>query len=106
MAISLKEVAHVARLARLALTPEEQTLYAEQLGKILEHVSQLKELDTTHVTPTSHVLPLSNVWREDVRRVWGDAEPLLANAPEREGPFFKVKKVIEGEPGVTAPPKK
>lgn len=95
MAISLKDVAHVARLARLALTPEEQRLYVEQLGKILEYVSQLNPLDTSNVVPTSHVLPLTNVWRDDVRQVWGDTEPLLANAPEREGPFFKVKKVIE-----------
>lgn len=95
MAITVKEVQYVARLARLALTPEETELFAGQLGHILEHMEQLKRLDTSRVPPTSHVLGLTNVLREDAAAPSPCGEALLANAPEREGNFFKVPKVIE-----------
>ena len=60
----------------------------------------MSALDTTNVAPTSHVLPLSNVWREDkaepsTHETLGSPEEILSNAPEREGPLFKVKKIIE-----------
>jgi len=100
MAITRKEVEHVARLARLALTEEEKERYTAQLGQILTYVEKLSALKTDHVTPTTHVLPLSNVWREDkvepsTAQTLGSPDEILANAPEREGPLFKVKKVIE-----------
>lgn len=95
MALTREDVAHIARLARLALTEEEKLRFLEQLGNILDHVSKLKSLKTEGVPPTSHVLPLKNVWREDVVVPPPDHEALLSNAPDREGPYFKVKKVIE-----------
>jgi aspartyl-tRNA(Asn)/glutamyl-tRNA(Gln) amidotransferase subunit C len=97
MSITKKEVEHVARLARLALSEEEKDKYTSQLGSILGYIEKLKELNTDGVEPTSHALPLSNVWREDVLRPvpGASAASLLENAPDREGPFFKVKKVIE-----------
>lgn len=100
MAISKKDVEHVARLARLALTDEEKDRYTQQLGQILTYIEKMSLLNTDHVPPTTHVLPLSNVWREDVcepstAETLGSTEDILANAPEREGTLFKVKKVIE-----------
>jgi aspartyl-tRNA(Asn)/glutamyl-tRNA(Gln) amidotransferase subunit C len=97
MSITKKDVDHVARLARLTLTNEEKERYTAQLESILSYIEKLNELDTTNVPPTAHVLPISNVWREDRadQKHLGSTEDLLANAPEREGPFFKVKKVIE-----------
>jgi len=90
----------VARLARLALSEEEKERYTQQLGQILTYIEKMSALDTTNVAPTSHVLPLSNVWREDrlepsTSETLGSPEEILANAPESEGPLFKVKKVIE-----------
>jgi aspartyl-tRNA(Asn)/glutamyl-tRNA(Gln) amidotransferase subunit C len=97
MKINKKDADYAARLARLELSEEEKTKYAEQLGTILEYIDQLKKLDTKNVPPTSNVLALRNVWRQDKLRRCSpeEVEKLLANAPEREGNFFKVKKVIE-----------
>ena len=95
--ITKKDVEHVARLARLALSEEEQERYTAQLESILEYIDKLNQRDTAQVPPTTHVLPLSNVWREDraePRRL-GAPEDILKNAPEAEGPYFKVKKIIE-----------
>ncbi len=95
MGIDEKEVAKVARLARLILSAEEARLYPAQLGRVLDHMEELKRLDTEAVTPTTHVLELTNVLREDEERPFPGREELLANAPEREGSYFKVPKVIE-----------
>lgn len=95
MPLNDKDVLHVARLARLALTPEEKEKYRAQLERILEYVRALEKYDTQGVPPTSHVAALANVWREDEPRPWTDAESILANAPEREDVYFKVRKVIE-----------
>ena len=97
MRITKKDVEHVARLARLALTEEEKERYTAQLESILEYIDKLNQLDTSQVPPTTHVLPLSNVWREDIAEPTrlGLAEDILKNAPESEGSYFKVKKVIE-----------
>jgi len=66
--LTKEEVKHVANLARLAITEEEAEKFAEQLGKITDFAEQLNELDTANVEPTTHVLPLVNVMREDVER--------------------------------------
>ena len=100
MAITRKDVDHVARLARLALTEEEKERYTGQLGQILGYAEKLGQLNTDNVPPTTHVMPMANVWRDDkaepsTAETLGTAETILANAPEREGPLFKVKKVIE-----------
>ena len=97
MAITKKDVEHVARLARLSLTEEEKELYTAQLGTILGYIEKLQQLNTDNVTPMTHIIPMTNVWREDIMEAGslGSPEEILANAPEREGPFFKVKKIIE-----------
>jgi len=97
MAITLKDVEHVARLARLALSEEEKGRYTAQLASILAYIEKLSELDTTQVAPTLHAVPMSNVWRPDQAQpnVLAAPEAILKNAPETEGPFFKVKKIIE-----------
>ena len=97
MGISKKDVEYVARLSRLALTDEEKERFTAQLANILTYIEKLNQLNTDGVKPTAHILPVANAWREDKVRVGhlGTTEDLLRNAPEREGPLFKVKKVIE-----------
>jgi len=95
MAITIKDVEYVARLARLKLTQDEKEKYARQLGDILNYINKLNELDTSKVEPTSHVISLSNVFREDKVRESLPAEEILSNAPQKSRGFFRVKKVIE-----------
>ena len=91
VAISRDEVLHVARLARLELTDEEVERFGEQLSAILEAVGKVAELDLSGVEPTSHPLDLVNVWAEDEPRTsLLPVEEALANAPERDGAFFRV----------------
>jgi aspartyl-tRNA(Asn)/glutamyl-tRNA(Gln) amidotransferase subunit C len=95
MKINREQVAHVAKLARLAMTPEETERFTEQLSNILTYVEKLNQADTSRVEPTSHVLPLFNVFREDQVRPSLGSDKAVENAPEKEGPFFKVPKIIE-----------
>ncbi|HHV62329.1 MAG TPA: Asp-tRNA(Asn)/Glu-tRNA(Gln) amidotransferase subunit GatC [Firmicutes bacterium] len=95
MPITKQDVEHVAALARLELGEEEKESLTEQLGKILEYADKLKELDTEGVPPTAHPLPIKNVFREDRVRPSLPVEDALANAPEREGSFFKVPRIME-----------
>ena len=90
MAISREEVLHVARLARLALTDDEIERLTQELGKILEAVGVVSELDLAEVPPTSHPLDLVNVWDEDVPRDPLPLEDVLANAPLTEKGQFRV----------------
>ena len=90
VAISREQVLHVAELARLALTDEEVERLGAQLNAILEAVSKVSELDLRDVPPTSHPLDLVNVWREDEPRPSLEHEDALANAPDRDGDFFRV----------------
>ncbi|MBI5210700.1 MAG: Asp-tRNA(Asn)/Glu-tRNA(Gln) amidotransferase subunit GatC [Elusimicrobia bacterium] len=87
-------VAAIAKLARLALSAEEAALYRGQLGSILDHVAALSEADTEGVAPTAGVLGLDNVLRDDARVPFDDPEAILANAPGRDGPYVKVRKVL------------
>jgi aspartyl-tRNA(Asn)/glutamyl-tRNA(Gln) amidotransferase subunit C len=93
--IGVKEVEHVAKLARLALTEDEKVLYAQQLGKIMEYFDQLKAVDTTGVEPLAHPLPVTNVMREDVVVTPPGRELLLKNAPDQERGYFRVPKIGE-----------
>jgi aspartyl-tRNA(Asn)/glutamyl-tRNA(Gln) amidotransferase subunit C len=95
--ITMREVEHVAKLARLELSSDEKEKYLVQLEKILEYIDLLKKIDTKDVKPTSHALELENVWREDILNPATEEtrERILANAPEREDDYFKVKKIIE-----------
>ena len=90
MAITREDVLHVAELARLELTEDEIERFGAQLSAILDAVGKVSELDLTDVPPTSHPLDLANVWADDEPRPSLPAEDALANAPEREGGFFRV----------------
>ena len=95
MAISREEVEHVARLARLELSDSEIELFREQLSAVLERAQRIQSIDLDDVPETSHPIELTNVWREDVVVPPPDAEGILGNAPERDGPFFRVPKILE-----------
>lgn len=95
MSITVKDVEHVAALARLELTDEEKNTYTEQLNAILKYADQLNALDTDHVEPTSHAVPLFNVLREDVARPSIEIEKVMLNAPDEEDGQFKVPAVLE-----------
>ena len=93
--ITLKEVEHVARLVRLDLSEPEKERMRSQLDAILTYIDKLRQLDTGGVEPTSHAIPMVNVMREDEVRPGLGTEEMLANAPEREGDFFRVPRIIE-----------
>ena len=97
MKITKKDVEHVARLARLALSEDEKDRYAAQLESILEYIDILNKADTANSEPMSHVLPMANVWRDDQAEPnrLGSQADILKNAPDSEGPYIKVKKIIE-----------
>ncbi|MFN2627244.1 MAG: Asp-tRNA(Asn)/Glu-tRNA(Gln) amidotransferase subunit GatC [Gaiellaceae bacterium] len=88
--IDEETVLHVARLARLALTGEEVARFGGQLNDILAAVAKVSELELGDVPPTAHPLDLVNAWEVDEPRPSLTVEQALANAPEREGDFFKV----------------
>jgi aspartyl-tRNA(Asn)/glutamyl-tRNA(Gln) amidotransferase subunit C len=96
MAIDREQLLHVARLARLELREDEVERLETQLGAILSAVSKVSELDLADVPPTSHPLDVVNVWQGDEPRPCLTVEEALANAPEREGGFFKVPPGGEG----------
>ncbi|NJD56572.1 MAG: Asp-tRNA(Asn)/Glu-tRNA(Gln) amidotransferase subunit GatC [Nitrospirae bacterium] len=86
---------HLARLARLKLTEDEKPLYGEQLEGILHYMETLNGLDTTGIEPTSHVISLSNVMRDDTASPSLSREEALRNAPDRTDAFYRVPKIIE-----------
>ena len=93
--LTKEEVKHVAHLARLAITDEEAEKFADQLGKITDFAQTLNELDTTNVEPTSHVLPIVNVFREDKAINGLDREKMMLNVKEQEAGQVKVPPIIE-----------
>jgi aspartyl-tRNA(Asn)/glutamyl-tRNA(Gln) amidotransferase subunit C len=93
--ISLKEVEHVARLARLDLSQADKERMRAQLDSILAYIDKLRTLDIEGVEPTSHAVPMTNVMREDTPRPSLPQATMLANAPDRSGDFFRVPKIIE-----------
>jgi len=95
--ITLDQVRHVAKLSRLALDEERLGKFSTQLGSILEYVAKIGEVDVTGVEPMAHALPIHNVFREDVVEPSLPLEKVLQNAPDSDGPFFKVPKIIGGE---------
>jgi aspartyl-tRNA(Asn)/glutamyl-tRNA(Gln) amidotransferase subunit C len=95
MSITIKEVEHVANLARLELSETEKEQFAGQLNAILKYAEKLNGLNTDGIEPTSHVLPLANVMREDVVKPSWPIEKVLLNAPEEEDGQFKVPAVLE-----------
>jgi len=93
--IAKDTVDHVANLARLNLSEEDKTEMTEKLNSILDYMEKLNELDTTGVEPTAHVIPIKNVFREDKVRESLSLEETLKNAPDRDGNFFRVPRIIE-----------
>ena len=95
MSVTRDDVKKVATLARLSFTEEEETRLVTDLNRMLAYVASLDELDTSQVTPTAHVLPLSNVFRPDEPTASLSQEAALANAPKSGHGHFRVPKVIE-----------
>lgn len=92
--ISREQVHKVAHLARLELTEQEEAEFTTQLGSILDYFEQLSELDTSKVKPTTRAIEVTNVTRLDELQPFSDREEILAIAPEVEGDFFKVPKIL------------
>lgn len=93
--ITREMVEHVAMLARLGLSEEEKAIFEEQLDRILAYAEKINELDTSDVEPTSHVITLKNVMRDDEVKGSFPREEIIMNAPEKERGFFKVPKIVE-----------
>lgn len=93
--ITVKDVEHVAKLARLSLSDDEKALYTEQLGRILDYVSQLEAVDTDGIEPMSHPVSSQNVMREDIVVNSPGHDEMLKTAPDKEGPFFRVPKISD-----------
>lgn len=94
MAVTVKDVEHIARLAKLEFSEAEKETFTHQLNAILAYVEQLNKLDTTAVEPLSHVIDYGNVFREDVAQPGLPPSDALKNAPAKTEKFFKVPKVI------------
>lgn len=95
MKLSIKEVEHVAELARLELSDEEKNRFVHQLSNILTHIEKLNQLDTSNIEPTSHVLPIKNIFRNDVIQNYFPEGNSLENAPDKDKGYYKVPKIIE-----------
>lgn len=94
MSVTIKDVDHIAALARLEFSDEEKEKFTHQLNDILHYIEKLNELDTSKVEPLSHVIELSNVFRDDVVKPSISPEEALKNAPAKVDTLFKVPKVI------------
>ena len=95
MKLSKEEVEHVALLARLELSDEEKERLTGHLNQIMVHFEKLQQLDTEQVEPTSHSIPVENVYREDVVGPCLPAEDAVSNAPEARDDYFVVPRVVE-----------
>ena len=95
MRLSKEEVRHIALLARVGMSEEEIGRMQDQLSNILENFQALEEVDTTDVSPTGHAVALNTVMRSDDPQESYPKEDILANAPQREDDFFRVKAVLE-----------
>ena len=96
--ISREDVAHVAHLARLALSPDELDLFSGQLAAVLDHAEDVAALDTSGVPPTAHPLPVRNVLREDQVAACVDRGEVLSQAPQAEDGRFRVPRILGEEP--------
>lgn len=95
MKITKDEVKHISLLSRLLFSDKEIEVFSKDLNSILEYVSKISELNTDDVEPTSHVVPLMNVMRDDVVKPSLNIEKVLQNAPDKEDECFKVPKIIQ-----------
>ena len=97
MALSREEVRHIAHLARLKLTPEEEMRFAGQLSAILDYAARVSQVDTEAIPPTASVLPLQAPLRPDEARPCPPRAQMLANAPATEQGMFRVPPVLDGD---------
>ena len=97
MKLSYAQVVHVANLAQLDLSEHEKELFQEQLSSILEYAERLQALDTEEIPPTTTVLPLENVLREDAIQPSLPVEVILANAAAVEDDYFRVPVILEDQ---------
>ena len=95
MKITKEQVEHVAKLARLNLTEAEKEHFTKDMEAIIEFADQINALDINDVKPTDHVIPINNVFREDVVKPSMDRDQLLKNAPSQENGCFSVPKIVE-----------
>jgi aspartyl-tRNA(Asn)/glutamyl-tRNA(Gln) amidotransferase subunit C len=95
MPVSLKDVDHIALLARLGLSDAERASLREDLASILGYIGKLETLDTSGIEPTAHVIDLATPLRPDVVSNGDEAEAMLSNAPDRDGTYLRVPKIIE-----------
>ena len=95
MPIDKETIKHVAHLARIELQPNELDKLSGELDEILGFIDKLKNLNVEQVNPTSHILPINNVLREDKPHVSLGPDKALENAPSKQGNFFSVPKIIE-----------
>lgn len=96
--ISKRDVTHVAKLARLALTEDELERYTSQLAAVLGHAADIEALDIEGVPPTAHPLPLTNVFRADIPRPSLDRDEVLAQAPDVESDRFRIPRILGEAP--------
>lgn len=94
MSLTREQVRKVALLARLELTPEEEEKFTNQLSGILDYFEELNELDVANVEPTTRAIDVSNVMRQDAMQPYPNREEILDGAPDRDGEFFKVPKIV------------
>lgn len=97
MSINRQTVDHVAVLARLALSEKERQQLQEQLSTILEHINAIGEADTSQVAATAQVLPLADVMRADEPHPFAGTQELVDRAPAHEGPYVRVRAVLEND---------
>lgn len=97
--IDQQQVRKVAKLSRLDLSDAEVEEFTGQLSAILGYVEKMNELDTENVEPLAHCLPVHNVFREDVVKESLGPEKALANAPQQDGEFFRVPKILDDNSG-------
>jgi aspartyl-tRNA(Asn)/glutamyl-tRNA(Gln) amidotransferase subunit C len=95
--IDSEQVRKVANLARLELTADEEAQFTTQLGSILDYIEQLNQLDVTNVAPTTRAIDVSNVTREDILQPYPNREAILNSAPQQEGDFFRVPKILNAD---------
>ncbi len=86
---------HIAKLARLTLTPDEKAMFSQQIGSVLDHIVQLRKVDVSGIEPTAHAFAVSNVWQEDVARPGLPVDAVLRNAPAQREKMIAVPKVVE-----------
>jgi aspartyl-tRNA(Asn)/glutamyl-tRNA(Gln) amidotransferase subunit C len=97
MSVTINDVEHIAKLARLEFSPDEMEKFTHQMNDILKYIDKLNELDTSNIEPLTQVMESGNVFREDIVTPSLPVEEILKNAPANDGKFFKVPKVIDHE---------